>query len=343
MTTTRKTKSSVRMPMLTAVNLLKQLQRQRQFSIVSQSRSDRATESYIARLLGFVVARDEEERKASLKQYKATFKEAQRIRSAIERGKPVNAKIEITEGTIALVQNSALSRKSWDAFREASESGMREAVKSLPVYDFAQSVRGFGELGLGIIVAESGNLAKHIEGFPSVAKVWKRLGLAVIDGRRQQRITSDPELAIRHGYSPRRRAEIWTLADSMFRAQWTSELSAYKADIMANPKARAYVEKNEIDLAALAKDEDEGIEAVKKIAAKFGIECSARPGGPYGEVYAHRRANTADRGWTPAHVNADAKRVMMKALIRDIWRVWNGQEPRYARHEDTSPQAEAAD
>ena len=323
-----------------AVNRLKWCQRQRQFSITSQSRVDRATESYLARLIGYEVDADEEARKANAGKRKALFAEAQRVRKAIEAGKAPNSNSpEINDPrNIALVKNAAESRKSWDQFRNDAEASMKEAVRSLPVYEFAQSVGGFGELGLGIVIAESGNLSRSIDGFPTVAKLWKRLGLAVIAGERQQRKT-DAELAAQHGYNPRRRAEMWVLADSMFRQQWMSEISAYRQDIMAHPKARAYVEMNDINLAALAREKN--LDAIKEIAGKFGITATARPAGPYGEVYAHRRAVTADRGWPPARVNNDAKRVMFKALLRDLWRVWNGLPPRYAQ--PAEDMAEAAD
>ena len=323
------------MTITSSVEHLKALQRQRQFSIVSQSRSDRAVESYLARMLGYKVDADEDERQKNASTRKAIFAEAQRIRKAIESGKDAKA----DAGTRMLVQNAALARDTWDKFRDDSEKGMRNAVKSLPVYDFAQSVRGIGDLGLGIIIAESGDLSRNIEGFPSVAKVWKRLGLAVIEGERQQRKT-DKDLAIKHGYSPKRRAEIWVLSDSMFRSQWVSEMSAYRADIMAHPKARAYVEKNGINLAAMAKEKD--IDGIKAIADRFKIKSEARPAGPYGEVYANRRAATVDRGWTPKHSHSDAVRVMMKAFLRDLWRVWNGLPAKYADN-TPEPLAEAAD
>lgn len=337
---TRRKATVVSLRLGDAVSRLKMCQRQRQFSITSQSRCDRATESYLARLIGYTVDADEEARKANAGKRKALFAEAQRIRKAIEAGRPTGSNSpEINHpSTIELVANAALARQSWDKFRNDAEASMKEAVRSLPVYEFAQSVGGFGDLGLGIVIAESGNLSRSIDGFPTVAKLWKRLGLAVIAGERQQR-KSDAEQAAAHGYNPRRRAEMWTLADSMFRKQWMSEMAAYRLDIMAHPKARAYVEKNGIDLAALAKDKN--MDAIKEIAAKFKITAASRPAGPYGEVYAHRRAATADRGWPPARQNNDAKRVMFKALLRDLWRVWNGMPPRYA--EPAEQMAEAAD
>jgi hypothetical protein len=44
----------------------------------------------------------------------------------------------------------------------------------------------------------------------------------------------------------------------------------------------------------------------------------------YGDVYAQRREQTAltHPDWTPAHSDADARRIMLKALVEDLWRWW---------------------
>lgn len=44
----------------------------------------------------------------------------------------------------------------------------------------------------------------------------------------------------------------------------------------------------------------------------------------YGEVYAKRREQTAltHPDWPPAHSDADARRIMLKVFIKDLWRWW---------------------
>jgi hypothetical protein len=48
---------------------------------------------------------------------------------------------------------------------------------------------------------------------------------------------------------------------------------------------------------------------------------------PYLEVYRQRREHTAvtHPEWTKGHSNDDAKRVMIKAIIRDLWREWRNE------------------
>ena len=61
----------------------------------------------------------------------------------------------------------------------------------------------------------------------------------------------------------------------------------------------------------------------------------ARAVGPYGEVYARRKERTAWSNFiaTPKHRDNDARRIMTKAVIEDLWRVWNGKLPRERRGE----------
>jgi hypothetical protein len=259
----------------TACDELRALQRQRQFCIVSQSRCDRSCESFIARIIGFDVNADEKARKA-------VFKRASDLRKAVEKGQggegladPGDRELRALSACTPIIVSSAAARAGWDTLRLNTEKRMRQLARSLPVHGWVQTVPGLGDLGLGILIGETGDLA----GYATKERVWKRLGLAVIGGVRQSRRTNAEEAAA-HGFSPKRRAEVWTIADSLFRAQWRG--------------------------------------------AREGVP--ARPIGAYGEVYAARKAHTADReDWTPGHCDNDARRIMAKFMIENLWRVWNGK------------------
>lgn len=58
-------------------------------------------------------------------------------------------------------------------------------------------------------------------------------------------------------------------------------------------------------------------------AAKSGTEYG-KPVGPYGQVYVARRERTAvtHPDWTKKHAANDARRVMTKAALRDLWIEW---------------------
>lgn len=282
-----------RLPPSQTIAYLADLQKTRIFCIKRQSHSDRSCDAFIARTLGYTSPREKDTERSGEKERKALFARSAAIRRGIEKemieiekggqmasdsqtASAPEADGEIISVCSPLVQASAHSRLAWDNLLVQTVKLMCKHAKSLPVYTWANSVKGFGDLGLAIIVAETGDLSN----FATKERVWKRLGLAVIAGERQQRRTNAEE-AKAHGYAPRRRAEIWTIADSLFKHQWHGA----------------------------KKDRDAG------------------PSGPYGQIYARRKAHTATRGWTPAHRDSDARRIMTKALIEDLWRVWNDKEP----------------
>lgn len=286
------------LPLSPLIKELQDAQKTRKFCITSQSRCDRSCESFIAKRLGYISPTEEDEDKSE--DAKAIFKDAARIREFVEKGgqnlvelrlqsgHAPEAVREIISDCTLIIQTSALASSEWDKLRNATEKHMCELARSLHVHPWAKSVAGFGDKGLAIIVGETGDLS----GYSSQEKVWNRLGLAVFFGKRQRK-HADKVMAKIHGYSPRRRAEIWTLADSMFRHQW-------------------------------AGDKDEDGKDPKKTGKPVAIPAHAK--GPYGEVYRRRRAQTADRGWDKTHSLNDARRIMTKALIADLWKAWNKEQ-----------------
>lgn len=266
-----------------AAQRLMGLQRRRRFCIVQQSRVNRSTEAFIAAELGYSAPRERDEnterRLAASKERKALFAKAAALRKAVEAGGGLESgddQVTAAASCTPIILAAKLGRDAWDAMRDEAEAEMARIAKALPAFAFVQGVAGFGALGFGIVIGETGDLANYA----TKERVWKRLGLAVIEGERQQRRT-DADAAAKHGYSPKRRAEVWAIADSMFRHQWRGA----KEDTPAHAIA------------------------------------------PYGAVYAARKAATEGREWPPARRDADARRIMTKALVEDLWRVWNGKEP----------------
>jgi hypothetical protein len=267
---------------------LMQLQVIRRHLIVAQSRADRGVEATLVQLLrgpaGLVgVSKDE---------YRAYYKAAGQIRKKIEKDGPdwrPPHDDELWRGTAAYIFQSRDARVIHDGFRQGIEASMERLARQLPVWDWVRGVKGVAELGLGVIIGEAGDLG----GYATPAKLWKRLGLAVFDGRRQGNPgnVATTEDWILHGYNRKRRAQVWAfLSDVMFRAQWRGE-----------------------------RDED------GKAPGKTGkpVAVPAHAIGPYGAVYAERKAWNLAREWTPAHADADARRVMSKRFLRDLWVAWN--------------------
>ena len=111
-------------------------------------------------------------------------------------------------------------------------------AKELPIADLVEEIKGFSYLGLAKIVGECGDLSAY----KSVSAVWKRAGLAVIDGQRQRRV-KDADEAERHGYSPRRRATFWTIGDNLLRSQGKEDT--------AGPYRKVYDARKEYELKLL--------------------------------------------------------------------------------------------
>jgi hypothetical protein len=103
------------------------------------------------------------------------------------------------------------ARATIDANIKPHEKRIRELARELPIWDIFQDVRGFGELAFGQIIAEAGDLSKYA----NPAKLWKRMGCAVIDGERQQKKLG--AAALEHGYSPRRRSLVWNVGECLVK------------------------------------------------------------------------------------------------------------------------------
>lgn len=105
------------------------------------------------------------------------------------------------------------ARKIVKKHRMKTERQLTKLSKQLPVWPWVESVHGFGALGLAQIIGETGNLSNYA----NPAKLWKRMGLAVIDGKSQRRVKG--LAAIEQGYNPVRRSIMYCIGDSMIKKQ----------------------------------------------------------------------------------------------------------------------------
>lgn len=109
--------------------------------------------------------------------------------------------------------NLDMARQIIHAQRMMHKKAMIKLGEQLPVWlEWAKDIRGISPFGLAQIVGEAGDLG----GYANPAKLWRRMGLAVINGQRQGRRTNAEE-ALEHGYSPRRRAVMFCLGDSFVK------------------------------------------------------------------------------------------------------------------------------
>ncbi len=93
------------------------------------------------------------------------------------------------------------------------EKPLEKLVKTLPVWPWVQAQRGFGALSFAVVVGEAGDIGSYA----NPGKLWKRMGLAVFDGK-SQRKSANKEEALRQGYSPQRRSFMYVVGDCLIKA-----------------------------------------------------------------------------------------------------------------------------
>lgn len=143
-------------------------QAKRRFCIGQQSRLNNAFGALARWQLGWSVGLPEKERER-------IRKDADDLVKAIRAGGPPPAGMEdAAEALRPYVQDTAVGVAPFDLRRKEIEKEMCKLVRGLPGYEFAQSVRGFGALALAVVVGEAGDLSNY----PTVEKLWKRLGWA---------------------------------------------------------------------------------------------------------------------------------------------------------------------
>ena len=258
---------------------IQEMQVNRVAIIKAQIRINNATRAFVRHLLGWRFDMKEEERKK-------IANDAAKIVDAVEEGESVDPEhYKVASASTGFILASKQSRSAYDQLRADTEKSMINAVKELPVFEWAEQVRGFGSLDLAIIVGESGNLSNY----SNPGKLWKRLGLAVFDGKSQRKCTNAEE-AIRQGYNPRRRSAIWTLGDSLLKC---SKSNPYRD--LFDQRIKYEVEKAGPDHPTI---QCRGMKVNKKNGKEY-------------ESYS-------------IHARRRAQRYVEKRLIKDLWIAWRG-------------------
>lgn len=131
------------------------------------------------------------------------------------------AAVEDPSSVFGLVVTPYLAAKEPLEQRQAAiEKSMVKLARQLPVYPWAKSVSGFGDVSFATIIGECGDIGTY----KSVAAVWKRLGLAVINGQRQGNpgAGATAEEWVEHGYNRQRRSVSWNARQQVIggMAKW---------------------------------------------------------------------------------------------------------------------------
>jgi hypothetical protein len=172
-----------------------------------------------------------------------------------------------------------VARDGIETSRKPVEKRLAELAKTLPVAPWIDSLRGVAIGSLAAIVGEAGDVGSYRN--PSC--LWKRMGLAVLHGERQRRVT-DKALAIEHGYSPSRRSVMWNIGDCI---------------IKAGGELREIYDKRK----------------------RYEIECATAQGlivAPAAKIPEKDKAQYRSEG----HVHNRAKRYLEKQFLKMLWQRW---------------------
>ena len=195
-------------------------------------------------------------------------------------------------------------------YRKIEEKAIIKAVKKLDVWSWVEAQRGIGALSFACLVGETGDLSNY----STVSKVWKRLGLAVIQGGRQRKV-KDKDLAIEMGYSASRRAVVWNIGEGFTKQKENEEKGRvgghyrdvylkFLKDEALNKAPKAGLIPTTTGKATVKSWEERGLPELTLVKEH--------------DPKLHRCA---------AHMNARAKRRMEKRFIRDLWCAWTKTPP----------------
>ena len=179
-----------------------------------------------------------------------------------------------------------------DQARLAREMG--RAAKRLPVWTFAESVRGLGAPMLGKLVAEAPGRETHgFLDFDGPAKLWARFGLAVVDGAAPRRAIGKVL-----GHSPYRRSVAWQMGDSLLRANLRRGEDGISCAI--GPWGELYLKRKDLERQKAGLAGLEVLPAAKIKKLHLGDDAAISEG----------------------RIHLMAKRWVEKRLVRELWRAW---------------------
>ena len=204
------------------------------------------------------------------------------------------------------------------------EKVLAKLVKRLPIHAWAKTVSGLGEVSLAGVIGECGKFEPGQ--YRSVSALWKRMGMAVIEGERQRRVTG--AAALDHGYNAERRSLMWNIGCCLIKAQVRNvkdekgkkiEGSEHGigelGELYLSYKARL-IEKNEAG--GFAETAARAVERAKKAGSK------------------PNEANVAGK-LTKPHLHNMAQRYIEKRLLRQLWQAWRGGHNDMARQGPHAP------
>lgn len=136
-----------------------------------------------------------------------------------------------TQGTHAVtvaILPLMMARDTVAEHRASVEKELAKLAKTLPIYPWIEAIPGIAAGSLAALVGECGDIGSY----KSASALWKRMGLAVINGGRQRRVGGVD--ALDHGYSPQRRSVMWNIGGGLIGGMGKGPRPKVGEDIEAN-------------------------------------------------------------------------------------------------------------
>lgn len=201
--------------------------------------------------------------------------------------------------------------EEWLAEPQAQLDGLRKAERTLnatleahvrrhPLAAFVERTPGLGYGGLGRLLAVTGSLSR----FSNPAKLWAYVGMHVVSGRAPKAKKGERANWARQG-----RVVCHQIAESMVKlgeGKYREIYDKRRADVLARPRVGDSACPFGHDHVGLEREQDaKGWQ--RKTGKARVVQC----------------VKTDDEGHeTSAHVHADAMRVAVKELLKDLWVEW---------------------
>lgn len=198
---------------------------------------------------------------------------------------------------------------------EKVEKTLTKLGQSLPVWSsWAKDVKGFSALGLAKIIGSANDEPGN---FRNPSCLWKRMGLAVMDGHRQGNpgTGATAEEWTVEAYSSSRRSIVWNIGNSLIGGMGKFR-PLFDENVAANAAYSPYQ---------------------KLFAKRCRLEAERLP---HKDGTAIKQSETGKESYT-LHAANRAKRYVEKRLLRDLWQQWRRASLKAS--ESTSKLTPAAD
>jgi len=264
------------------IDAIRAFHRKRCFAMETRKRADLSLGSSLRSWLGWRKDLPDDDRKRIALQAAQLIACGEKVAKGKKHDLSDTEEFKEHEAIILVAINS---RAPTDEFEKRATKEMERLAKSLPVWEqFGEGIRGFGAGSLAVIIGEAGDLANY----STHSKLWKRMGLAVMDGVRQGGLGkgAGADAWIEHGYSPIRRSRMWNIGDTLMKG---NKDGPYRSVYLA----RKQYERN------------------RAVANGLTVAPSAK-------IPAKRR----DEFISDGHIHMRSQRYMEKRLLRDLWKAW---------------------